>query len=114
MNGILGVLRSIQGFLDFGDTCSKCYVLRMLFQIFSGIWDNEEHLQYIVNQTYNATCKWLDFCMNMWCRTTYLRGIAQLLTKNLCCTVTSLQHGLLCSNLIGQNSFFGPRCLPRS
>ena len=28
---------------------------------------------YILNQTYNATRKRLDFCMNMWCRTIYLR-----------------------------------------
>ena len=42
---------------------------------------------YILNQTYNATRMWLDFCMNMWCRAVYLRCIAQLLTKNLWCTV---------------------------
>ena len=30
----------IQSFLDFGDTCSKCYmILGILFQIFSGIQD---------------------------------------------------------------------------
>ena len=42
----------------------------------------------ILNNTYNATHKWLDFCMNMWCKTTYLRYIAQLVTKNLWCTVS--------------------------
>ena len=41
----------------------------------------------ILNQTYNTTRKWLDFCMNMWCKTLYLRHIAQLLTKNLWYTV---------------------------
>ena len=30
----------IQRLMDFGDTCSKCYmILGILFQIFSGIWD---------------------------------------------------------------------------
>ena len=41
------------------------------------------HLHNILNQSYNATRKWLDFCMNMWCRIICLRHIAQLLTRNL-------------------------------
>ena len=45
---------------------------------------------YILNQTYNATRKRLHFCMNMWCRTIYLRHIAQLLTKNLWCTMSNV------------------------
>ena len=28
---------------------------------------------YILSQSYNATRKWLDFCMNIRCRTIYLR-----------------------------------------
>ena len=44
----------------------------------------------ILNKIYNATHKWLDFYMNMWCRTIYLRYIAQLLTKNLWCTVSNV------------------------
>ena len=41
----------------------------------------------ILNQTYYATRKWLNFCTNMLCRTIYLRYIAQQLIKNLCCTL---------------------------
>ena len=44
----------------------------------------------ILNQTYNATRKWLNFCMNMWCRAIYLKYIAQLLIKNLWCTVSKV------------------------
>ena len=40
------------------------------------------HSEGILNQNYNATHKWLDFRMNMWCRTIYLRYSAQVLTKN--------------------------------
>ena len=49
-----------------------------------------EYLKDILNQTYNPIRKWLDFCMNMWCRIIYLRHIAQLLTKNLWCTVNNV------------------------
>ena len=41
----------------------------------------------ILSQTYNATHKWVGFSMNMWCRTIFLRHIAQLLTRNLWYTV---------------------------
>ena len=41
----------------------------------------------MLNQSYNATRKWLDFCMNMGCRTFYPRYIAPLLTENLWCIV---------------------------
>ena len=54
--------------------CTPCVAVRM---------------HNILNQTYNTTRKWLDFCMNMWCGTIYLRHIAQLLTKNLWCTVSN-------------------------
>ena len=41
---------------------------------------------YIPNQNCNAARKGPDFCMTMWGRTTYLRYIAQLLTRKLWCT----------------------------
>ena len=44
----------------------------------------------ILNQINNAIRKWLHFCMNMWCRTLYLRYIAQQLIKNLWCTVSNV------------------------
>ena len=43
-----------------------------------------------LNQTYNATRKWSDLCMNMWCRKIYLTYIAQLLTKKLWYTLSNL------------------------
>ena len=56
----------------------------------------EFYLSNILNQSYNATRKWLDFGMNMWCRTVYdLRYIAQLLTKNLWCTVSNVSTARL-------------------
>ena len=58
----------------------------------AGYWIDESWPTdaYILNQIYNATRKWLDFCMDMWCRTFCLRYIAQLLTKNLWCTVSNV------------------------
>ena len=50
---------------------------------------------YILNQSYNETQKWLNFCMNMWWRTIYLRYIAQVLTKNLWCTVSNISTARL-------------------
>ena len=49
----------------------------------------------ILNQSFNATRKWLDFCMNMWCRTIYLRYIVQLLTKNLWGSVSNVSTARL-------------------
>ena len=49
----------------------------------------------ILNQKYNATRKWLDFGMKMWCRTIYLIYIAPLLTKNLWCTVSNVSTARL-------------------
>ena len=66
----------------------------------------------ILNQIYNTTRKWPDFCMTWRGRTIYLRYIAQLLTKNPWCTVSNVSTALS-SNLIGQNAFLGPMRLPR-
>ena len=44
----------------------------------------------ILNQNYNTTRKCLDFCMTMWCRTIYLRYVAQLLANNLWCTLNNV------------------------
>ena len=43
----------------------------------------ELHVYWKKKKTDNATRKWFDFYMNMWCRTISLRYIAQLLIKNL-------------------------------
>ena len=49
----------------------------------------------LLNQTFNATQKWFDFYMFMWCRTISLRYIAQLLINNLRHIVNSVSTAQL-------------------
>ena len=80
LSGMLSALE--KGFMGNYDGLMMSAACSMAFSAFLSAGELT-----ILNQTYYATRKWLNFCTNMLCRTIYLRYIAQQLTKNLCCTL---------------------------
>ena len=75
--------------------CISVYCMYVITLVRVNIDACECEAIYILNQSYNATRKWLDFRTNMGCRPFYPRYIAPLPTENLWCIVSNVSTARL-------------------